>query len=143
MPIIEITTGFGKQLQKLRSKKGITQETLAKEMYVTRQTISGWERGRSEPDITALIHLASFFNITIDELLSMGGIKMIEINYKRGGVIMLPFVTIGIIIALIIGAPWMAICSIALFGYVPAFILILLGKQTKTPKHSRNTKSKV
>lgn len=138
MPIIEIKTGFGEQLQKLHSEKGITQEVLANEMYVTRQTISGWERGRSEPDITTLIQLASYFNITIDELLSMGGIKMIEINYRKGGLIMLPFVTIGIIIALISGAPWMAICSISLFGYVPAFILILLGKRNKTPKHSRS-----
>ncbi|MDL2310405.1 helix-turn-helix domain-containing protein [Peptostreptococcaceae bacterium OttesenSCG-928-C18] len=129
MSIVEITTGFGEKLRKLRSEKGITQEILAKEMNVTRQTISGWERGRSEPDIATLINLSNFFSITIDELLSMGGIKMIVVNYRRGGLIMLPFVTIGIIIALIVNAPWIARCSIALFGYITSIILILLGKR--------------
>lgn len=141
--IIEITTGFGEQLRKLRSKKGITQETLAKEIHVTRQTISGWERGRSEPDIATLKHLSDFFNITIDELLSKGGVEMITINYRKGGLFVLPGVTIGIIIALVASAPWMALCSIAFFGYVTAFTLILLGKRTITPKTDRQNNTHI
>lgn len=133
MPIVEITTGFGEKLRSLRSEKGITQEVLAKKINVTRQTISGWERGRSEPDIAMLIQLSNFFSITVDELLSMGGITMITINYRKGGLIMLPFVTIGLVTALLANAPWIALCSIALFGYVTSSILILLGKRTKTP----------
>ena len=134
MPIIEITTGFGEKLRELRLRKGITQEILAKQMHVTRQAISGWERGRSEPDIETIIHMTVFFNITLDELLPMGGVKMITVNYRKGGIIMLPFVTLGIIIALIVNAPWMAMLSIALFGYVSAVILILLDRRTKTSK---------
>ena len=103
-------------------------------MNVTRQTISGWERGRSEPDIETLVQLADFFHVTMDELLSMGGVKMITVHYRKGGIIMLPFVSIGMLIAFIANAPWMAILSIALFGYVPAIVFILLGKRTKIPK---------
>ena len=134
MPIIEISTGFGEKLRELRMNARLTQEELAGKMFVTRQAISGWERGRHEPDIEGLRRLAMIFNITIDDLLSMGGIKMITVNYRRGGVFMLPPVTIAVVLALLLGAPWMAICSIALFGYVTSIILILLGKRTKTPK---------
>jgi len=134
MSIIEFTTGFGEKLRELRTKKGITQEILAQKMNVTRQTISGWERGRSEPDIETLVQLADFFHVTMDELLSMGGVKMVTVYYRKGGIIMLPFVSIGMLIAFIANAPWMAILSIALFGYVPAIVFILLGKRTKIPK---------
>lgn len=136
MSMIEITTGFGRKLCELRSGKGVTQEILAKQMHVTRQTVSGWERGRSEPDIETIMLLAGFFNVTLDELLYMGGVKMIAVNYRKGGIIMLPFVTIGMIIALIANATWTAILSIALFGYVTAIILILLGKRTRTSGQS-------
>jgi len=135
MPIIEISTGFGEKLRELRMNARLTQEELAGKMFVTRQAISGWERGRHEPDIEGLRRLAMIFNITIDDLLSMGGIKMITVNYRRGGVFMLPPVTIAVVLAFLLGAPWMAICSIAFFGYVTSIILIVLGKRTKTPKN--------
>lgn len=131
MSIIEIRTGFGEKLRQLRLEKGITQDALAMQIHVTRQTISGWERGRSEPDIKTIVRLAEFFDIIIDELLSMGGVKMITVNYRRGGMFMLPFVTIGTIIAFITHAPWRAIFSIVFCGYVTAIILILLGKRPR------------
>lgn len=134
MSIVEVTTGFGDKLRQLRLERGITQETLAMRIHVTRQTISGWERGRSEPDINTIVCLAEFFDVTIDELLSNGGVKVITVNYRRGGMFMLPSVTIGIIIAFIAQAPWMAIFSIAFCGYVTAIALILLGKRHSEPK---------
>ncbi len=138
MATIEIKPGFGKRLKKLRLEKGVTQEILAQEIHVTRQTISGWERGRSEPDLSTLLCLARFFDVTIDELLSMKGVNEITINYGRGGSMMLPFITMGIIIALVVDAPLMAICSIALFGYGATIILILMGKRIKTPRKNKN-----
>lgn len=138
MATIEIKPGFGKRLKKLRLEKGVTQEILAQEIHVTRQTISGWERGRSEPDLSTLLCLARFFDVTIDELLSMKGVNEITINYGKGGRMMLPFITMGIIIALVVDAPLMAICSIALFGYGAAIILILMGKRIKTPRQNKS-----
>lgn len=38
---------FGEQLRRAREAKGITQQTLADELYVTRQTVSRWESGDS------------------------------------------------------------------------------------------------
>ncbi len=55
-------------LQK-RKEKGLTQDALAEYMGVTKASVSKWETGQSFPDITFLPRLASFFNITIDELI--------------------------------------------------------------------------
>ena len=61
---------FCKKLQELRTKKGLTQEELAKRIFVSRTAISKWESGRGYPSIESLRLLASFFSITIDQLLS-------------------------------------------------------------------------
>lgn len=45
---------FGEQLRKAREEKGITQQTLAENVYVTRQTISRYENGERYPDIVTL-----------------------------------------------------------------------------------------
>lgn len=60
---------LGERLKEMREKNNYTQENLAGLLHVTRQTISGWEHSRSEPDIAALQKLATIYNISIDELL--------------------------------------------------------------------------
>ena len=49
---------LGEQLSKLRRDKGMTQEELASHLQVTRQTVSSYENGKSEPDI-AMLHKLS------------------------------------------------------------------------------------
>lgn len=61
---------FNEKLQKLRKKKGITQEELAESLFVSRTAISKWESGRGYPNIDSLKGIANFFSVTIDELLS-------------------------------------------------------------------------
>ena len=61
---------FNEKLQELRKKKGLTQEELAKELYVSRTAISKWESGRGYPSIDSLKAIAAFFSVTVDELLS-------------------------------------------------------------------------
>ena len=61
---------FNEKLQLLRKNKGITQEELADELYVSRTAISKWESGRGYPSVDSLKALAKFFGVTIDELLS-------------------------------------------------------------------------
>ncbi len=58
------------KLQELRKNKGLTQEELAKALYVSRTAISKWESGRGYPSIDSLKEIAKFFGVTIDELLS-------------------------------------------------------------------------
>ena len=61
---------FNEKLQELRKQKGITQEELAKELFVSRTAISKWESGRGYPNIESLKLIAKFFSVTVDELLS-------------------------------------------------------------------------
>ncbi|MDR2888477.1 MAG: helix-turn-helix domain-containing protein [Lachnospiraceae bacterium] len=54
----------------LRREKGITQEELASYMGVSKAAVSKWEKEQSYPDIMLLPQLATYFNISIDELLN-------------------------------------------------------------------------
>lgn len=58
------------KLVELRKKKGLTQEELAKELYVSRTAVSKWESGRGVPNIESLKAISKYFCVSIDELLS-------------------------------------------------------------------------
>ena len=60
---------FACNLRTLRKEKNLTQPQLAKALNVSNGMVSFWENGKYEPTATNIIAVASFFNITIDELL--------------------------------------------------------------------------
>lgn len=62
-------TKVSKNIKKLRTEKGLTQEDIAKELFVTRQTVSSWESGRTQPDIETLMKLSELFSVTAEELI--------------------------------------------------------------------------
>ena len=53
----------------LRKQKGITQDELASFLGVTKASVSKWENGQSMPDIMLLPEIATYFDVTVDELL--------------------------------------------------------------------------
>lgn len=61
-----------KRLKELRESFNLTQQDLAKEIKTSQQTIARWERGKSEPSLSALKDLALFFGTSVDELLNYG-----------------------------------------------------------------------
>lgn len=61
---------FHEKLQLLRKQKNLTQEELAQLLYVSRAAVSKWESGRGYPNIDSLKSIASFYGVSIDELLS-------------------------------------------------------------------------
>ena len=61
---------FSEKLQQLRKQKGLTQEELAKNLYVSRTAVSKWESGRGYPNLDSLKDISDFFLVTVDELLS-------------------------------------------------------------------------
>lgn len=63
---------LNEKLQELRRRKGLTQEALARSLYVSRTAISKWESGRGYPSIESLKLIAAFFSVTVDELISTG-----------------------------------------------------------------------
>lgn len=62
---------FGKNLKSLRNERNLTQENVADILGVSFQSVSKWERGESYPDITILPVIASFFKVSVDDLLGV------------------------------------------------------------------------
>ena len=60
---------IGKNIKKLRTQKDITQEQLAERLHVTRQAVSNWENGKTQPDVETLSMLAECFEISVEELI--------------------------------------------------------------------------
>ena len=60
---------IGEKIYNLRKKKNLSQEELASVLNVSRQTISKWETGESNPDIDKIVPLCNFFEISTDEFL--------------------------------------------------------------------------
>ena len=69
---------IGEKIYNLRKKKNMSQEDLASVLNVSRQTISKWETGESNPDIDKIVPLCNFFEISTDEFL-----KGKDITYER------------------------------------------------------------
>ena len=59
------------QIANLRRTRGITQEELATALGVTNQAVSKWESGQCCPDIQLLPPLASYFHVSVDDLLGL------------------------------------------------------------------------
>ncbi len=60
---------FGEKLQALRRQRGLSQETLAEQLEVSRQAVSKWERDEAMPETEKVVHIARLFGISLDELL--------------------------------------------------------------------------
>ena len=65
-------------LKELRKKKNNTQEDLAEFLTVSSAAVSKWERGECYPDIEFLPKIASYYDISMDDLFGMGEIKKTE-----------------------------------------------------------------
>lgn len=65
------------QIKKYRTMMKLSQEELAEKVYVTRQTVSNWENGKSYPDIHSLLLLSSLFEVSLDELVK-GDIELMK-----------------------------------------------------------------
>ncbi|EAF1191436.1 XRE family transcriptional regulator [Listeria monocytogenes] len=60
---------IGKRISELRNKKGISQLQLAKDLNVSRNTVSVWETNKRAIKNERIIQLADYFNVTTDYLL--------------------------------------------------------------------------
>ncbi|MBR1408129.1 MAG: helix-turn-helix transcriptional regulator [Clostridia bacterium] len=56
------------RIEEIRNERGIRQEELARQMGVSRQTISSLENGRYNPSILLAYKIARFFGMTIEEV---------------------------------------------------------------------------
>lgn len=61
---------FGENLKRIREERGLTQQTLADHLFVTRQAVSRWEGGSRYPDLMTAKKIAQFLDISLDEMVS-------------------------------------------------------------------------
>ena len=69
---------IGENIRRYRREKSLSQEMLAERLGVSFQAVSKWERNETYPDVTLLPAIASFFHISVDELLGTEGIRESE-----------------------------------------------------------------
>ena len=56
-------------IKKLRKEKGMTQDELAEKLCVTRQAVSNWEQGKTQPDVDTLTKLAEIFGVSVERII--------------------------------------------------------------------------
>ena len=61
---------IGNFLKELRKEKGITQEEFAEKLDVSGRTVSRWETGVNMPDISLLVEISEFFDVSIPEIIN-------------------------------------------------------------------------
>ncbi len=60
---------LGDNIKKYRAEAKLSQSELAERLYVTRQAVSNWERGISEPDVEMLLRISKELHISIENLI--------------------------------------------------------------------------
>jgi len=72
---------FGNRLYELRKNSGLSQEELAELLDVSRQSISKWESDKGYPEMTRLIFLSDYFQVSLDYL--MRGVEKEELSEQK------------------------------------------------------------
>ncbi len=135
---MEIST----QIKKYRNTMKLSQEGLAEKIYVTRQTISNWENGKSYPDIHSLLLLSSLFNVSLDQLIK-GDIEIMKKEINKEEVAKFNKVSklftvlfIAIIIAFIPLVVFLKICGAVIWAILYLAVLGLAFKVEKLKKNN-------
>lgn len=95
---------IGQLIIDARKKENITQEELAEKLHVTRQTLSSWETGRSEPTANMLISICKILDIDISNIIKDEDslIKLVDIEKKKTSRIYLIFIFLLIVVVILL-----------------------------------------
>lgn len=75
------TSKIGRFIAELRKEKGVTQQQLADNLFVTREAVSKWERGVNSPEVTTLVMMSTFLNVSVNEIIA--GERITEENKEE------------------------------------------------------------
>lgn len=120
---------LGAKLQTLRKQSGMSQETLAGQLGVSRQAVSRWELDISLPETENIIKLAKIFNVSFDYLLGDGE-QQINKNRTSGDRVYNTMYILNIVIFLV--------CMIIVLGFSIKIIQLVTIFITALPKISIN-----
>ncbi len=136
----------GKQIQHYRKENNLSQDDLAEIIFVSRQSISNWERGATYPDIQNLLLLSKVFEVSLDKLVK-GDLETMKqiihdqefMRYQKDGVVF-SLLLIGspiISISLIFYLDWYGIAISCLIFVIAMFYALRIEKFKK--KHNLRT----
>ena len=57
-------------LREIRKKKGLSQQKVAMDLNISREALSYYENGKRNPDVSMLIAMSKYFNVSIDYLIN-------------------------------------------------------------------------
>ena len=122
---------IGTRIRELRAGRAISQDDLAARVYVSRQTISSWENGKTYPDVQSLLLLSEIFDASVDSLIK-GDVETMNETIDRDVKTMkrLSYVMIGFLLLMIAALIWVGLQAFAwdwtLEQTVPTFVLALV-----------------
>lgn len=144
---------IGEKIYNLRKKKNLSQEDLASILNVSRQTISKWETGESNPDIDKIVPLCNFFEISTDEFLKGRDIvyeKKLDKEKKKNKALTfsLCLIIFGVMIILVmlledLDVSESIIGSIIMFGIVLIGVLLIYYFMSKESEKKEDKQGKV
>jgi len=114
-------------LKKYRNKEGLSQESAAKKLYVTRQTISRWENSHNMPPVLALEDLAKLYNTSVANLIGQEpDSKKKKLNLFALIGVIISNVFLGLLLILFLGTFLFAVSLIGIMFFLSPFILSYL-----------------
>lgn len=131
---------LNEQIKNYRTEMKISQEELAEKIYVTRQSISNWENGKTYPDIHSLLLLSSLFGISLDQLVK-GDIEIMKEEIKKEEIAKMnhygKIYTIMLIATAISAVPlfmWLGVWALIPWGIIWAISMYFAYKVEKVKK---------
>lgn len=96
--------GIGQLIAEVRKKKKMSQEELAKKLHISRQTLSSWETGRSEPTANMLVSICKLLAIDISDIIHNEDelVKLVNSEKKKTSRVYLMFISILFVVAIVL-----------------------------------------
>lgn len=111
----------GKNIKRFRNEKNMTQDQLAEKLSVTRQAVSNWENGKTQPDVEMLGKIAEVLEVTLENLIHDEPKKKVHVAVEKGGT---GGVTLGAVLAVVLSyvkwgsIPWAILHGVLGWIYV-------------------------
>ena len=116
---------IGKNIKSLREEKKLSQDQLAEMLFVTRQTISNYETGRSRPDVEMLARIADILGVDANTVI-YGVEPSPEQRLERKALVIAFLITLALGTIWFILAPLVEAYTVRHYDVVPQFLLRII-----------------
>ena len=116
---------IGKNIKFLREEKKLSQDQLAEKLFVTRQTVSNYETGRSRPDVEMLTRIADVLDVDANTVI-YGIEPSPEQRLERNALVIVFLITLALGLAWFILSPLVEAYTVRHYDVVPQFLLRII-----------------